>query len=81
MLLAVVSAALLIKLRSHKPVSWMELAAVLALLTGLAAFLSLPIIHCFATPMVTGLASLSDKEVWVRFPNRDYVVLLNKDLT
>jgi hypothetical protein len=78
MAVAVTTGTVLIAANSRPPVTWLFLVAVSSLLIGAAVFLSLPIIHCFATPMLTGLAGVWSKEVWVRFPNREYVALFAK---
>jgi hypothetical protein len=73
MAIAVISASALIVSRTPRAMGWLELVAMVAGLTGAAVFLSIPILHCFATPMLVGWAGRRAEAVWIRFPNEEYV--------
>jgi hypothetical protein len=80
-LLSVVAATFLLILSVRSHATGFEIGAGIACFTGMAALFALPIIHVFATPLLVmpGSGGVWAKNVWIRFPNSDYVQLIERN--
>jgi hypothetical protein len=59
----------------HATLGWTELATAAAGITGAAAFLVFPIIYFFSSPVIV-LKGKNEELMSVRFPNREYVRMI-----
>jgi hypothetical protein len=80
MIVAVASLTCYFAVHATRPLSLSDVVTMSCCLVGAGIFLSVPITHFLATPMIIGWAGTWDKEVWVRFPNRDYVALFDEGI-
>jgi len=76
--LITLSGSWLIWSRSSTPMNPMEIAATVACLTGGAVMLTMPILLFLTSPLIVIPQGAWAKEMWVRFPNREYVRLFTQ---